>query len=353
MKKIALLAFLFLSISHITNANFICVADTADTGFLGGAAVPAKMLAAKHEFNENNMRGALILYREILEVEPTNAMALYWTARCHYSLKSYDLAQEYLDRSIAQEAKISNDLNFFQGQIYHRLARLDEAISSYDSYLQENMGKNNYEVFLAGKFKSECEFAKEMMKRPATVKIENLGTSVNTRFDEYSPSITSNGELLVFTSRRSTTVGSEIDEGGDYKYYEDIYYSEWNKEEQSWSKAFGIEGEVNTPTYDAVLSISPNGSEIFVYKNNANSQGDIFMSTYDVHEESWRAPEKLPRPINTSYFESSVSITANGERLFFISERVGGLGQGDIYMSEKSGSGWSKPKKLGQCCKHR
>ncbi|MGB0424348.1 MAG: hypothetical protein ACPGED_08495, partial [Flavobacteriales bacterium] len=80
MKKIALLAFLFISISHFANANFICVADTTDTGFLGSATVPAKMLAAKHEFNENNMRGALILYREILEVEPTNAMALYWTA---------------------------------------------------------------------------------------------------------------------------------------------------------------------------------------------------------------------------------------------------------------------------------
>ena len=347
MKKIALLALLFLSIAHISSANFVCVADTSDSGFLGNAAVPAKMLAAKHEYNENNMRGALIIYREILELEPSNAMALYWTARCHYALKSYDLAQDYLDRSIVQEADITNDLNFFQGQIYHRLARLDEAISAYSAYLLENEGKNNYEVYLADKFKGECEFAKDVMKKPANVNIENLGTSVNTRFDEYSPSITSNGDLLVFTSRRSTTVGNEIDQGGDYKYYEDIYYSEWDKENGSWTKAFGIEGEVNTPTYDAVLSISPSGSEIFVYKNNANSQGDIFMSTYDVHEQSWRAPEKLPRPVNTSYFESSVSITAIGEKLFFISERVGGLGQGDIYVSEKTGSGWSKPKNLG------
>ena len=70
--------------------------DTTDTGFLGGVAMP-KMIKAKHEFNENNMRGALILYREVLDIEPANDGALYWTARCHYELRSYDLAEESFD----------------------------------------------------------------------------------------------------------------------------------------------------------------------------------------------------------------------------------------------------------------
>ncbi|MDP4587028.1 MAG: hypothetical protein NWS86_02525, partial [Flavobacteriales bacterium] len=93
----------------------------------------------------------------------------------------------------------------------------------------------------------------------------------------------------------------------------------------------------------------PDGKQIFVYKNNLNSAGDIFVSTLNSNDNSWRAPEKMPRPINTSYFESSISITQDGQKIYFISERGGsGFGQGDIYVSEKQGAGWSKPENLGE-----
>ena len=345
MKKILFLLALTFS-SSVVFAYHIAEADTTDKGIFGSAAIPAKMLSAKHEWNDNNMRGALIIYREVLAMDPQNAQALYWTARCHYALKSYDLAQEYLDKSLTIDPKIAKDVSFFQGQIYHRLAKLDKAMEAYQIYMKDNEGKRTYEMEQADQYVKECVFAKEMMNKPADVDIQNLGTTVNTRFDEYCPSITANGELMVFTSRRSTTVGGEIDEGSDYKYFEDVYYSR-KDEDGSWSKAFGVDGEVNTPTYDAVLSIAPDGSQMFIYKNNQSSQGDIFSSSYDRHEDSWRAPEKLPRPVNTSYFESSASITADGEKLYFVSEREGGYGQGDIYVSEKTSAGWGKPKNLG------
>jgi hypothetical protein len=86
---------------------------------------------------------------------------------------------------------------------------------------------------------------------------------------------------------------------------------------------------------------------MYVYRNNASSAGDIFISSYSRSEDEWRSPERLPKPINTSYFESSVSITADGNTIYFISERPEGLGQGDIYVATKTSSGWSKPKNLG------
>ena len=345
MKKILFLLNLTLTSSTLF-AYHIAESDTTDKSIFGNAAIPAKMLSAKHEWNDNNMRGALIIYREVLELDPQNAQALYWIARCHYSLKSYDLAQEYLDKSLSIDPEIDKDVSFFQGQIYHRLSKLDKAMETYKAFIKDNEGKNTYETTHANQYLNECVFAKEMMNKPADVNITNLGTTINTRFDEYCPSITGNGELMVFTSRRSTTVGGEIDEGSDYKFFEDVYYSRKDRD-GNWSKAFGVDGEVNTPTYDAVLSIAPDGSEMFIYKNNKNSQGDIFSSSYDRHEDSWRAPEKLPRPVNTSYFESSASITADGEKLYFVSEREGGYGQGDIYFSKKTNDGWGKPKNLG------
>ncbi len=342
---LALFTAFFLQANSMS--HFEMVADTTDTGLFGNAQVSAKMIAAKHEFNENNMRGALTIYREVLEMEPGNESALYWTARCHYELKKYRLAQEYLDQALEVNPEIGKNNEFFQGKIYQRLALLDEAIASYEAFLKENEGKRSLDVEDAERYISECKFAKDMMAKPAEVSISNLGREVNSRYDDYSPSITADGKLLVFTSRRASTVGAEIDEGSDYKFFEDIFYSEWNAETKSWGDASGLEGEVNTPTYDAVLSISPDGKQIFVYKNNLNSAGDIFMSTLNSSDNSWRAPEKMPRPINTSYFESSISITQDGQKVYFISER-GGFGQGDIYVSEKKGSSWSKPENLGE-----
>jgi tetratricopeptide (TPR) repeat protein len=348
--------------------------DTTDTGLFEGAAASAKMIAAKHDYNLNNMRGALTLYREILKVEPKNAAAHYWTARCHYNLKKYNLSKEYLDKAVEFEPDVQEDVLFFYGEIHHRLAELDEAIDSFGKYLAKK-GKteynvestksnlavfefigsldaklwNNYQNFLAKKYMEECVYARERMKYPVDITITNMGREINSRFDEYAPSITADGSQLFFTARRSDTEGGEIDEHGDYKFYEDIYTSKWNAEIGEWETSYGVSGFVNTPMYDAVLSVNPQGDQMFIYKNNANNAGDIFMSTLDVHQNEWRAPEKLPRPINTTYFEGSCSITANGNTLYFISERQGGKGQGDIYVAEKKSNGdWSSPKSLGE-----
>lgn len=331
----------------LTGLDAFSQPDSTSTGFFDEAAAPAKMLAAKHEYNENNLRGALLIYREVLQVDPENANALYWTAKCHYRLKKYDLAEEYLDKAIQIDDKVQKDVNFFYGQINHRLAKLDKAIEYYEKYLP-TVGKNTFDYEDCASYINQCHFAKEMMASPVNVNIENMGRPINSRFDEYAPSITADGKLLIFTSRRSDTEGGEIDEGGDYKFFEDVYYAEWQEDQGEWTNSAGVDGEVNTKTHDAVLSISPNGTQMFVYKNNAQSTGDIFRSTYDRAGQQWRIPERLPRPVNTSYFEGSVSITADGKKLFFVSERPGGQGQLDIYMSESKSEGtWGSPKNLG------
>jgi hypothetical protein len=169
--------------------------------------------------------------------------------------------------------------------------------------------------------------------------------------EEYAPSITADGKMLVFTSRRDNTtspperMGKNIDEKGDYKFYEDIYYSVIDSVTGEWSDCEKLPGSVNTNYHDAVLSIVPDGSMIYVYKNDGENAGDIFFSKKG--ETKWREAERLPKSINSTYFEGSVSQTADGSRLYFISERQTGLGRGDIYYSEKSGSGWGKPTNMG------
>lgn len=345
MKKISILFFLF---------SLICFTSLAqkddkkkdDKEELSLAKSSAKMIAAKHEYNNENMRGALTLFREVMKAEPDNASARYWTAKCHYALKKYKLAEKYLLKSIAIDSKNHNDIELFLGMIEHRLANTDEAIKHYKKYI--NITNNKSQIEETRNYIRQCKFAALMMSQPADVEVKNIGEEINSRFDDYTPSITSDGKLLIFTSRRSSTKGGEIDEKSDYKFFEDIFYSEWNEETQEWSRARGLEGDVNTTSYDAVLSIAPSGDYIYIYKNDKEFQGDIFLSNYLPDSQQWSTPERLPRPINTSYYESSISITSDGKTIYFVSERQGGEGRGDIYVSNKTGeNSWSSPKNIG------
>jgi hypothetical protein len=186
-----------------------------------------------------------------------------------------------------------------------------------------------------------------MMKKPVEVTIENMGNLINSRYDEYTPSISADGNTIVFTARRNDTKGGRMDEAGDYKYFEDIYYSERDEATGEWSQSTAVEGDLNTEMYDAVLSIFPSGNGMFVYKNTVSSTGDIYFSEYRPGTKEWSAAQKMPRPINTSYFEGSISMTADGNTVYFVSERPEGEGQGDIYVSSKKGENWSSPKNLG------
>jgi tetratricopeptide (TPR) repeat protein len=316
-----------------------------EASVIDGALVAPKLVAAKHEFNENNMRGALTLYREILDVEPSNYKALYGTAQCHYYLKKYNLALEYLDKAVAIRPNESAETQFFYGQTYHRTGKLDQAIECFQKFTAYQK-KDSYEYELAMQYIEECKYAKMMMENPTPVVVKNMGDVVNSRFDDYTPSISGDNKMLLFTSRRNVN-GNRIDEKGDYKYFEDIFYSEFDESTQSWSKARAVDGELNTETYDAVLSVAPDGNSMYVYKNNTGNAGDIYFSKRDPATGAWSKAEKVERPINSSYFESSVSITADGQNLFFISERPEGFGQGDIYVSQMKNGHWTNPKNIG------
>lgn len=304
-----------------------------------------RIVAARVEFNKGNVRGALTIYREVLQTDPNNSNALFGISECHYNLKRYKLALEYLDKAVAADPKVSSQTNLYYGQIHHRTGNLDQAIEYYKRYQQSQ--RNSYDIKMAQKYIDQCEYAKVMMQKPVDVTITNLGEEVNSRYDDYAPSITADGKRLIFTARRIDTKGGRMDTDGDYRYFEDIYSSKWNEEEQRWERAFAVEGDLNTETHDAVLSIFPDGSGMYVYKNTVTTTGDIYYSTYDKQNDTWSAAIKMPRPINTSYFESSISMTADGQTIYFVSERPEGFGQGDIYVSHREGNGWSTPKNLG------
>lgn len=333
--------FIFLALISLFN---ISVAHTNID-----AADQVKMVLAKQKLYAGQYIGALNLYKEVLQKNPDDATVLHYVGLCQYNLNKLADAEDNLKKAIATNKDVKPESYLVLGKIHLSEGRFDEALGEFNNYKTKAKTKDSefedVDVYIA-----HCNNAKTLMASPLPVKIENMGSAINSKYDDKTPCISADGHKLVFTTRRPETTDSPIDVEGDGKYFEDIYISLWDTVNKKWQQADGVPGNVNTDSYDAATSISPDGKQIFIYKNdvkdNESRGGDIFVSK--IVSNKWKTPEPLGKPINTSYWEGGASISSDGKTLFFTSERTGGYGHSDIWMVKRLGKNeWDKPVNLG------
>jgi Tol biopolymer transport system component len=108
---------------------------------------------------------------------------------------------------------------------------------------------------------------------------------------------------------------------------------------------------LDSPYRDHGLSISADGLTIYFWSDRAGGQGDwdIWMSTRPTVADSWGAPINPGAPINSSAADCTPHISANGLSLYFQSRRGGGYGEGDIYVAVRASTSapFGEPDNLG------
>jgi tetratricopeptide (TPR) repeat protein len=296
-------------------------------------------------FNNNDFYGALRIYRDLYDKAPNNAKLNYRMGICFESLNEKDSAILFLQKAIAQDPEVNIKAYYYLGRSYQYKGKLDQAIEHYYTFKT----KDTKERTDVNRLLRQCEGAKYMMSHPVKAEITNAGPSINSKYADASPSITADQQTLIFTTRRPDNVGGQICEFNE-QYYDDIYIADWNEQTQSWNEAKNIGEPINTDGFDANLSISPDGQNIFIYKNipEVTRSGDIYVSSFN-SQGKWSKPRAIDEKyINSSFFESSASLTSDGKTLYFVSERErGGFGYGDIWVSHKVAGIWGKPSNIG------
>lgn len=162
----------------------------------------------------------------------------------------------------------------------------------------------------------------------------NLGDSINSSQSEYYPSFTIDDSILVFTRR-----GEGI--------REDFLMS--NLLHQHYSKAVPINGSLNEEASKGAINISQDG-EWLLFAGNFPGKGfgdfDLYIS-YNT-PQGWSEPINLGSNINTEFWESSPSLSPDKNALYFSSDRPGGLGGKDLYVSYRLANGkWSEAVNMG------
>lgn len=164
---------------------------------------------------------------------------------------------------------------------------------------------------------------------------KNLGDSVNSTSSEYYPSVTVTDDALVFTRRTGTA-------------REDFMLSAITNKD-SFYKAAPLDGDINLEPRKGAITVSQDGDWMFFAADIAGAGiggFDIYKSVYT--PTGWSIEENLGDSINTDFWESSPAISPDKRALYFSSNRPGGYGGADLYVSYLKPNGrWTEAVNMG------
>jgi len=288
---------------------------------------------------------ALDFYLKANEFNPNNAELNFKIGTCYLFSYTKSKAVPFLEKARELDANVDPRLNFMLARGYHLTLQWDKAIAEYNAFLKTlnptELREINDEI---QKRITECKSGKELVKKPVNVKIENVGPTINTSYPEYGEVISADESVMIFTSKRPTTLGGGKDPFLN-EYFEDIYIS--NKKDGKWTEAQNIGKPVNDEKHNATAGLSLDGQTLYAYIDENN--GDL----YETHlkGDKWEEPKKIGGGVNTKFHESSASLSYDGKTLYFVSDRPGGIGDRDIYYCLKDPKdpkgGWGPAVNIG------
>jgi hypothetical protein len=297
-------------------------------------------------FDESKFAMALPIYENLYKSHPKEDYLKYCYGKCAlYRSDRHDVALELLTQMYAKNKKIGG-IQYDLARANHYNYKFDEAIALLDAMLAKKKispdDKKN-----ALQLKQYCINAKDFYANPTGATINNIGDVINTESDEYVPVISADESVMIYTYRGPQSVGglqNEFRQPDPYgTYFEDIFTS--YKLDGKWMKPTPI-ANINTNSHDAAIGLSPDGNYLFVYRDNGDDHGDIYMS--NSINGTWSEPKKLNGDVNSYSWEGSCSMTADGKYLYFSSERGGGYGGKDIYRATLlADSTWGHVVNLG------
>ena len=278
------------------------------------------------QLRDGLIRDAIPLLGRAIELDKNYTDAYLSLAGVYSELKNYQKSADYYE--LAQQV----DPAYFRYYLLPYsitlagLGRFENALAAVNNFLTvPKLGDNSIKsaLYRKGTYEFAINYAKNHKPNAYVFNPVNLGDSVNSQQSEYYPTVTFNDSLLVFTRRNGSR--------------EDFMSSVIGK---SFSKAELIHGDINIEPLKGAINISADG-EWLLFAGDFGKRGlgsfDIYIS-YNT-PSGWSEPENLGANINTDFWETSPSLSPDKNALYFASNRPGGYGGSDLYVSYRQTNG--------------
>ena len=329
MNKCFLIALLF---------PFVLTSQT-DDGSIG--KVSAK--DAEDKLQSGNFEDALPDYIALYTQDSQNEKYAYNLAVCYLNYNGNKTKSiPYLEK-ITHNAKHDPNADYLLGRGYQYALRFDDAIAAFTRFTKNGKGKEE-NLKDAEQQIQYCLNAKERIKYPLDVKFENLGKTVNSEYSDYYAFIPVDESFIIFNSKRPI---SNVEKKPNGEYPNVILLSEVKDGAYQPAKKMDLAFPKGTSNAE-VIGLSANGNTLLLYiKDNKNS-GNIYTSERSA-EGKFGQLILLDKNINSPSEEIAAAISAEGDAIYFASNRPGGIGGTDLYACRKTPQGvWGLPQNLGK-----
>lgn len=224
-----------------------------------------------------------------------------------------------------------------------------EEAKHYIDFFEIYADKKNVNIRKYQRLRENIYFSVKAVQNPVPFKPVNLGSSINTRYNEYWPALSADGKVLIFTRlvpisqpKRNPT-RTELLDNPDYGcrhcplsslsnlsgMSENLYISYSSGD--SWSKAMPLSNDVNTAFNEGAACVSSDGKTIiFTACNRPENIGECDLYILFNRDGKWTKPENM-KSVNSRYWDSNPSLSFDGKTLYFSSKRPGGIGGKDIW----------------------
>jgi len=297
---------------------------------------------ARKQLANEDYKEAQISYTQLVEMNALNEV-YYFEGGLSYYFSEFERSKgiPFFEASLQNSKKDTiPEIYYYLGRSYHLNGEYEKSKDAFNKFKpfiktsskdgQELMKKADYLVAINERGNDFLAH-----KNENTI-ITNLGAKINSSYGEYAPVLKKDDNILLFTSRRETSNSKKLDK--DLLPYENIYIAKkidavWTLiTDKNEAKKY-IPNNLNSKKHDAGVLYSSDGKTLYTYKNDV-----IWKSVLE--DGTWSKFEELDKNINTSKFNiPSISISNDGNTLFFVSNRKNGLGGKDIYKSIKTSEG--------------
>jgi hypothetical protein len=283
---------------------------------------------------------ALPKYLSLLQMFPDNFNLYYRVGQCYLNTPGEkEKSIEWLETAVKNidpdyragrlsEKGAPRDALYHLANAYRIANNFNLALETYELFLKD-ADTEKYDTTLVRFQMQSCHNARDMMLEPADVDEKNLGPPVNDRFSEFNPVVSADESTLLFTR--------------ELPFYDAIFWS--RKVDGNWTEPVNMTPQLGVDQDYYTSSLSPDGRTLLMYRIDSYD-GNIYMSR--LVNDTWSQVEKLNGNINTKFWESHATLSSDGKRIFFTSNRRESMGGLDIFVSARDSSGnWGPAVNLG------
>ncbi len=297
-------------------------------------------LEAEYFFMHEDYQDAVNAYLPLYEKMADNQNLAYRIGVCYLNIPGKkNLSVSYLETAaknisaMQKEGTINQiaapyETLFELGKAYRINFMFSKAKETFKKYLGTLLPDDAGNIEFVKHEMDVCDMAADLVSKPVSLTEENLGDLFNDEKDNFNPVISADGKSFAFMV--------------SLKFYDAVMFSKL--ENGKWSAPVNITPELQSDGDFYISSLSADG-KILLLSRDDNYNSDIYISSYN--GISWSKVVKLNKNINTKYWESGGFISESGDQLIFASDRPGGFGGLDLYISKKINGDWGAAVNLG------